>query len=290
MRQSGGERKPRHGLCVLLIFTSVRANPFRLNTAQYARLLPLMPSRGTEIVVIKKNGDFHSSTLPEGGIDDLYKRCGFKRPDGFAVACCWTVTAGEKIYVRVYGKTAGRAGAENKAELPPPIDQVLFFGNVAVVASQGPVFDKSKPISLSVARLHELLDLLSGGSEDLGGSKEEARDALEDAAHEVVLRAEMKKAGVKLTKDGYARDGFVVDDRDVEMIEENDGDEDDDRTDDEDEECDEAGIVDDSDADISDDDGQPTDCDNDAENAFLSGYTQLEGDPDQLGYDEYDSE
>jgi len=30
--------------------------------------------------------------------------------------------------------------------------------------------------------------------------------------------------------------------------------------------------------------------DMDAENLFLSGYTQLEGDPDQLGYEDYDSE
>ena len=273
-------------------FRRVLANPFRINTAQYARLLSPMPFRGTDIVVIKKNGDFHSSTLPEGGIDELYKRCGFKKPDGFSMACFWTITAGERIYVRVYGKTSGRAGAENKAELPPPVDKVLFFGNVALVASQGPVFDKSKPISLSVARLTELLDLLGGGSEDLGGSKEDARDAIEDAAHEVVLRGEMKKSGVGLTKEGYAKDGFVVDDRDVEMIEENEEEEEDDQVDAGEEDGEEESTVEgsDDDEDDSDVDRDVMDCDTDAENAFLSGYTQLEGDPDQLGYDDYDSE
>lgn len=249
-----------------------------------------MPFRGTEIVVIKKNGDFHSSTLPEGGIDELYKRCGFKKPDGFAMACLWTIMASEKIFVRVYGKTAGRAGAENKAELPPPVDKVLFFGNVAVVASQGAGFENSKPISLSVPRLQELLDMLGGGAEDLGSSKQDAIDALEDAAHEVVLRAEIKKSGVGLTREGYAKDGFVVDDGDVEMIEGNDDDDDDERTDDDDEEGEEEGAAVGSDADDSDLDKQGIESYTDAENVFLSGYTQLEGDPDQLGYDDYDSE
>ena len=246
-----------------------------------------MPARGTEIVIIKKNGDFHSSTLPEGGIDDLYKRCGFKKPDGFNLACSWTIPGETKIFIRVYGKTTGRAGAENKAELPPPVDKVLFFGNIAIIASQGSVLDKSKPISLSVTRLQELLDLLSGGSEDLGGSANDDRDALEDAAHEVVLRSEMKKRGVELTSEGYAKDGFVVDDRDVEMIEENDDDEDgtdNDEEDDDEEEMTEEG------EDESESEGHGYEGDTDAENLYLSGYTQLEGDPDQLGYDDYDSE
>lgn len=247
-----------------------------------------MPARGTEIVIIKKNGDFHSSTLPEGGIDDLYKRCSFKKPDGFNLACSWTIPGDTKIFIRVYGKTTGRAGAENKAELPPPVDKVLFFGNIAIVASQGSLLDKSKPISLSVQRLHELLDLLSGGSEDLGGSKNDDHDALEDATHEVVLRSEMKKRGVELTSEGYAKDGFVVDDRDVEMIEDDDNDEDD-ATDNDEEDDDEEGMSEDSD-DESESEGPEFEGDTDAENLYLSGYTQLEGDPNQLGYDDYDSE
>ena len=246
-----------------------------------------MPARGTEIVIIKKNGDFYSSTLPEAGIDDLYKRCSFKKPDGFNLACSWTIPGDTKIFIQVYGKTSGRAGAENKADLPPPVDKVLFFGNIAIVASQGSMLDKSKPISLSVPRLQELLDLLNGGSEDLGGSQNDDRDAIEDAAHEVVLRSEMKKRGVELTTEGYAKDGFVVEDRDVEMIEDNDDDED--ATDNNEEDDDEEEMTED-DQDESESEGQGFEGDTDAENLFLSGYTQLEGDPDQLGYDDYDSE
>ena len=249
-----------------------------------------MPARGTEIVIIKKNGDFNSSTLPEGGIDDLYKRCSFKKPDGFNLACSWTIPGDTKIFIRVYGKTSGRAGAENKAELPPPVDKVLFFGNIAIVASQGSALNKSKPISLSVQRLHELLDLLSGGSEDLGGSKNDECDALEDAAHEVVLRSELKKRGVKLISEGYAKDGFVVDD--IEMIE--DVDDVEDATDNDVEEDDEEEEMTEEVEDESESEGHVIEGGNegdmDAENLFLSGYTQLEGDPDQLGYEDYDSE
>ena len=40
----------------------------------------------------------------------------------------------KKTYkISLYGKDSGRAGMENKYELPPPVDNILFFGKIALV-------------------------------------------------------------------------------------------------------------------------------------------------------------
>ena len=237
----------------------------------------------TDIVIIKKNSDFYASTFPEGGVQELYKRCGFKKSDGFQMACSWKIPSENKIVIKVYGKVKGRAGAENKAELPPPIDKTLFFGNIAVVAFQGS--SQNKPISLSVERLLELLDILGGGSEDLNGANAEEKDAFEDAAQEVALRAKIKKKGVSITNDGYMKDGFVVDDQEVEMID-NENDDSDNNSEDENEEDDEDMLDNEgSEIDFNDDEKN-----NDTEETYFSGHTLLEYDPDLLDYEIYDSE
>lgn len=182
-----------------------------------------MPAGGPEIVILKKNADRHSSTLPAEGEAALYKRCGFKKPDGFRVHCTWLLPAEEStIFVRVYGKTEGRAGSENKSELPPPVDSTLFFGNIAIVASMGADADTAKPTPLSVQRLESLFELLVGGVEDLGGAAADKADALEDAQADE--DDDDEDTLLPRTREGYAKDGFVVDDED---------DDDEDRTDEE---------------------------------------------------------
>ena len=42
----------------------------------------------------------------------------------------------------IFGYKEGRAGTENKHELPPPYDKTLFFGDILVVASKGSVWNK----------------------------------------------------------------------------------------------------------------------------------------------------
>lgn len=170
-----------------------------------------MPASGVDIVIMKKNGDWHSSTMPEEGEEALYKRCGFKKPDGFAVHCTWGIPDGTStVFVKIYGKTDGRTGSENKTELPPPVDTTLFFGNIAAAASIGLDVESAKPAPLSAKRLATLFDLLIGGTETLGGAGADADDAAEDAENgaedEEVVEA------LPRTRHGYVKDGFVVDD------------------------------------------------------------------------------
>ncbi len=148
-----------------------------------------------EIVIVKKSGDLETLNVKEFLVEDLYKKCGFKKSEGFELACEWSYNKNWQI--RVYGKTDGRANTENKYDFPPPIDNVLFFGSCAIVASID-----DNVIDLSVEGWLPIYEKLFGGFEDL------AATALEDEQEEDELANVPKEM---LTKDGYLKDGFVVD-------------------------------------------------------------------------------
>jgi hypothetical protein len=230
-----------------------------------------MPSGEIELVVLKKNGDRHTTTMPDDGLTDLYKRCGFKKPEGFKEHCSWALPCdGVTIYVKAYGKLTGRAGSENKSELPPPIDTVLFFGNIAIVAFIGDDVASAKPITLSVARFEKLYDILIGGTEDLGGAAADRADAKEDAEEEA--HAAHPDTLLPRTAEGYAKDGFVVDN--------DDDDTDDDGTDDDGSEK----------SSMTDDDEQEDDGGDDDDNVDDDGVISIVRPKDELQSDDYDSE
>lgn len=168
------------------------------------------------ILLVEKLGNIKSTSLKTWDESELYKKAGLKSPDGFKCYTTWTLENANKSYnISVYGKTTGRANQENKYEFPPPVDNTLFFGNVILInkTQDGSVVD------LSAGEWETIYEKLYGGFEDLG---EEDSDEDEDSDDE---------PGVKRTKDGYVKDGFVVGDDDDE-----DSGDDDDSGDDEDEE------------------------------------------------------
>ena len=85
------------------------------------------------IVIVEKPGTIKSLTIKEFVEEELFKKCGFKKNDGFAKQTEWSVkTGGKKYAIAVFAKTDGRANCENKYDFPPPIDNTLFFGNCAI--------------------------------------------------------------------------------------------------------------------------------------------------------------
>ena len=154
------------------------------------------------IVIVEKTGELKSLSVKEFSIDDLYKKCGFKKSDGFLEQTQWSVKMDGSTYqIRVYAKADGRANSENKYDFPPPIDNALFFGSCAIVAQQDDEY-----VHLSVDLWNRMYEKLFGGFEDLSAT------ALEDENEPDELAAvpdEFK------TKEGYLKDGFVVDDSEL---------------------------------------------------------------------------
>jgi len=184
------------------------------------------------VIVVEKTGSLKSLTIKDYKEEELYKKCGFKKADGFEKHTEWKMKMeGKKYIVSAYGKTEGKANMENKYDFPPPIDNTLFFGSCLLSCSLLKDDGKKEPISLSLEQWEKMYEKLFGGFEDL------TTTAAEDEAEEDEL------AGVpasKKTKNGYLKDGFVVDSDSDEKDEEYDSDEED-EDEDESEESDENG-------------------------------------------------
>jgi len=163
------------------------------------------------ILLIEKGGSIKSTVIKDFKEEELYKKCGFKMETHFGKQHTWiTKIEGNRYSVSVYGKTEGKANTENKYDFPPPIDNVLFFGTVAIVGikivEQGVNKDVQKDVQkdfvFTVELWNKIYEKLFGGFEDLNAT------AAEDEAEEDEL--ELIPADKK-TKQGYLKDGFVVD-------------------------------------------------------------------------------
>lgn len=154
------------------------------------------------VVIVEKPGTLKSLNIKEYKEDELFKKCGFKKPDGFVKHTVWPVKIdGQKYNVAMYGKLDGKANMENKYDFPPPIDTKLFFGACALVAS---TVDKEPQLqNLSVELWEKMYEKLFGGFENL------ALTVVEDEEEEDELAA--IPASKKTKKGGYLKDGFVVD-------------------------------------------------------------------------------
>lgn len=152
------------------------------------------------VIIIDKQGTIKSLKIKDFKEEELYKKCGFKKADGFIKQTDWNVKLdGIKYVASVYAKTEGTANNENKYDFPPPIDTKLFFGSCAVVC-------KTKILNaytnLTVEMWNKIWEKLFGGFEDL------ALTCAEDDAE--IDELDFIPASKK-TKQGYLKDGFVVD-------------------------------------------------------------------------------
>lgn len=158
-----------------------------------------MPS--ISIVIIDRNGKIKEQNIKEFKEDELYKKAGFKTNSGFKKQTTWSFDVkGKKIKIAVYGKTDGRAGQENKYEFPPPIDKILFFGSCVLVNFWITETTEEKAVDLHVGDWKQAYDFLMGGFDDLDDDEETSEEE------------ETETMGIE----GYDRDGFVVDDDDLE--------------------------------------------------------------------------
>jgi len=180
----------------------------------------------TTIVLVSKTGTLSECTVEpkaEMTVEDLTlllcKKCGFKSTDHFSCYHTWKYknkhkysfetrseetgdmieTVPKYIYVDIWAKTDGRAGQENKYELPPPVDEVILFGKIALIAR----IDKENAVNLTVDLWTKIYEKLFGGFEDLAVTAAEDDKEID----ELDFISDSQK-----TSNGYLKDGFVVED------------------------------------------------------------------------------
>ncbi len=149
------------------------------------------------ILIVEKNGNIKETVVKNYLDAELYKKAGLKNADGFAQHASWSADINGKQYtVQLYGKTEGKANQENKYEFPPPVDSVLFFGSCILVNVLNNVV-----VDLKEKEWEQIYEFLYGGFGELDSDEEEDEDDDEDD-------------DLPKTKEGYAKDGFIVEDID----------------------------------------------------------------------------
>ena len=172
-------------------------------------------SHNFSIIIVDKSGNTKSMLVKDYKEEELYKKCGFKKPDGFVCQTEWKIKLeGNKYQVYVFAKTDGKANSENKYDFPPPIDTKLFFGSCAIICKQWKQNGVFEFVSFTLPLWEKMYEKLFGGFENLDATCFDDEEEIDE------LDAIPKS---KKTKHGYLKDGFVVDsDKDDEFDEDDD--------------------------------------------------------------------
>lgn len=149
------------------------------------------------IILIKKNGDLEEKNVKKIDKTQIYKFCNYKSDKDFS--CLHSYTNKSACY-EIYGKTSGKANHENKYELPPPIDEQLFFGSLVILKKSNDEY-----CDLSMEEWEKTYEDLFGGFEDIEDSENEER-SMDSEIYE----------DEDYTNEGYLKDGFVIDDDELE--------------------------------------------------------------------------
>ena len=152
-----------------------------------------------KVVLIDKNGTVSTSNMNNISEENLYKKCGLRNNKDFSKRTEWSYKKNDRdCVISLYAKDNGRANSENKYDLPPPVDEQLYFGKVLLVCYD----NKNKTfIDFTKEEWEAKYEKLFGGFENL--------DEEDSYSEEEEIPEHLK------TKEGYSKeDGFIVDDDD----------------------------------------------------------------------------
>ena len=153
------------------------------------------------VIIVEKNGSLKEHKI-KGDLDpeEFYKIAKFKNATDFENEASWVVDVMDTTYnISLFAKTTGRAGQENKYELPPPVDEILYYGRCLLVNEDG--------TDLTINTWNIIYEALFGGFDDIGD--EDSEEEEEDLT------------GVELTTTGYMKDSFITDDGEIDSSDEN---------------------------------------------------------------------
>ena len=88
----------------------------------------------TQFLKIEKNGDIKPDEI--SNIDNLYKKCGFRKNDGFDVITEWKTEDddGKIITVELWGRITGKENLKNNYQFPNPLNKPVY-GNCILIQS-----------------------------------------------------------------------------------------------------------------------------------------------------------
>jgi hypothetical protein len=149
-----------------------------------------------QVVILSANGESRQSRLTGDEVTGaaIAKLCRKTK----AAEEVGAYDAGEMV-LTVWGWTTGKAGTENKHELPPPMDEQLLFGDAVVTAS---AVEDDATMGFTVAQWESFYkaafkgfhDTGSGSDSDSDTDSEEDEDEDEDEGEEDAAEEEVDEA------------------------------------------------------------------------------------------------
>ena len=107
-----------------------------------------------QVVIIDKTGNinYNNSNI------DLYKKCGFKKVDGFEMIHSWIYS--DTITVELWGRHVSKGAVKNQYKFPSDIKKSIY-GNCAVVARDVEYIDFSLEMWENILNLSNVVEELS---------------------------------------------------------------------------------------------------------------------------------
>jgi len=141
-------------------------------------------SQPLNIVIVERTGTLKSLAIKDFKLEELFKKCGFKKSDDFIKQVEWNAKYdSKKYYIEVFAKTDGRPNSENKYDFPPPIDTKLFFGSCAILAYLKKDDGTKSYTDLTLQLWNKIYEKLFGGFEDLAATAKEDEEEEDELAN-----------------------------------------------------------------------------------------------------------
>ena len=157
----------------------------------------------TTVLIINKDGSIKELKIKTYCEESLFKKVGLKSSLDFKLQHTYQILLGDDTHsVSVFGKTSGKSNSVNKYEFPPPIDKILFYGSCILVKCC--IVTNAKH-DLNLELWNNMYSELFGGFHDIEISDDdEGSDVDSSSTIDPIL----------LSKEGYLKDDFVVEDSD----------------------------------------------------------------------------
>lgn len=153
-----------------------------------------------KVVFVSKDASLNEKSVKNLDLKTLHVKCNVKQ-ESFGKRHTWKVKG---AYYSVYAKDTGRHSSENKYDLPPPVDEELYFNTMAILKHSDEKITNDNVVDLTKEEWEKTYEHLFGGFENLDDTSGEM--SVDDEEENL---SESEK-----TKQGYKKDGFVVDDDD----------------------------------------------------------------------------
>ena len=115
----------------------------------------------TQFLKIEKNGDIKNSKISD--INELYKKCGFRKNTGFEKITNWEKNIdGNNINIELWGRTSGKNNFKNNYTFPESFNKSIY-GNCSLIHKQNDkIIDLSEELWNKMHIVGEKLSIPSG--------------------------------------------------------------------------------------------------------------------------------